>query len=110
MESVEKIIGVTKTISDSGEEQQKYMEEIEKSIAEISDSVSSNAAASEETSAMSEEIDKNAESLKSSMSQFSLRQRKQGQPYIPPEKEDDPEFIRVATENYEKYNSDKKPF
>ncbi len=110
VESVEKIIGVTKTISDSGEEQQKYMEEIEKSIAEISDSVSSNAAASEETSAMSEEIDKNAESLKSSMSQFSLRQRKQGQPYIPPEKEDDPEFIRVATENYEKYNSDKKPF
>ncbi len=36
------------------------------------------------------------------MNQFNLRQRQIGQPYIPPEKENDPEFIREAKENYQK--------
>lgn len=101
-ESIEQILGVTKKISEFGVVQQDCMEEMEKSITEISDIVSTNAAASEETAAMSEEINKSAEVLKDSMSSFNLRQRVPGQPYIPPEKKDDKEFIAIATENYEK--------
>lgn len=106
-ESIEQIIGVTKKISEFGDVQQEYMGEMEKSITEISDIVSTNAAASEETAAMSEEINKSAEVLQESMGKFNLRQRVPGQPYIPPEKKDDKEFIAIATENYQKSRKSK---
>lgn len=107
-ESIERIINVTKNISESGMIQKESMQEIERNVAEISDIVSGNAAASQETAAMSEEINKSAEVLKASMGQFNLRQRTPGQPYIPPEKKNDTEFVRIATKNYEKFvNSDK---
>lgn len=101
-ESIEQILGVTKKISEYGVVQQDYMEGMEKSITEISDIVSTNAAASQQTAAMSEEINKSAEVLQESMKQFNLRQRTPGQPYIPPEKKGDQEFIEEATRNYEK--------
>lgn len=103
MESLEEIIGVSKKIASSGFNQQKNMEEIEKSITEISDIVSANAASSEETAAMTNEITTNANVLKESMKQFNLRDRKPGKPYIPPEKVNDIDFVRVATENYERF-------
>lgn len=103
MESLEEIIGVSKKIASSGFNQQKNMEEIEKSITEISDIVSANAASSEETAAMTNEITTNANVLKESMKQFNLRDRKPGKPYIPPEKANDIDFVRVATENYERF-------
>ena len=103
MESLEEIIGVSKKIASSGLNQQKNMEEIEKSITEISDIVSANAASSEETAAMTNEITTNANVLKESMKQFNLRDRKPGKPYIPPEKANDIDFVRVATENYERF-------
>lgn len=107
-ENIERIINVTKNISESGMKQKEYMEEIEKNVAEISDSVSGNAAASEETAAISQEMNKSAEVLKTSMGQFNLRKRTPGKPYIPPEKEQDKEFVRIATKNYEKFvNSEK---
>lgn len=101
--SVNEIIGVTNSISESSTVQQGYMEHIEQSISEISDIVSNNAAASEEMAAMTEEIAKSAEVLKASMGQFHLRNRQPGKPYIPPEKAGDTEFVRIATENYEKF-------
>lgn len=101
-ESITQIISVTKKISESGVVQQDYMEEMEKSITEISDIVSTNAAASEQTAAMSEEINKSAEVLQDSMAKFNLRQRTPGQPYIPPEKRGDADFIEEATRNYQK--------
>lgn len=103
METLEQIIDVSKKIAASGLNQQQNMDDIERSITEISDIVSANAASSEETAAMTNEITTNAKVLKASMKQFNLRDRKPGQPYIPPEKKDDPEFVRVATENYEKF-------
>lgn len=107
-ESTERIIAVTKSISESGMRQKDYMGEIEKNVAEISDVISGNAAASQETAAMSAEINKSAEVLKTSMGQFNLRKRTPGKPYIPPEKEKDKEFIRIATQNFERFiNSDK---
>ncbi|MGN0483912.1 MAG: methyl-accepting chemotaxis protein [Lachnospiraceae bacterium] len=107
-ESIEKIIAVTKTISESGKLQEEYMKDIEMKISEISDSISDSAAASEETAAMGEEINKNAEILIESVSQFTLRRRTTGKPYIPPEKQNDTEFIKIATENYNKYMQSKK--
>lgn len=107
-ESIEKILGVTKKISEYGVMQQDYMKDMEKNITDISDNVSTNAAASQQTAAMSEEINKSAEVLQDSMDKFNLRQRTPGQPYIPPEKKDDKEFIAIATENYQKSLKSKK--
>lgn len=108
-ESISKIITVTKTISESGALQEEYMKDIEAKISEISDSISDSAAASEETAAMSEEINRNAETLRDSVKQFTLRIRTTGKPYIPPEKENDLEFIKIATDNYNKYMQTKQP-
>ena len=84
------------------------MKDMEKNITDISDNVSTNAAASQQTAAMSEEINKSAEVLQDSMGKFNLRQRTPGQPYIPPEKKNDKEFIAIATENYQKSLKSKK--
>lgn len=101
--TLEQIIDVSQKIADSGINQQQNMSLIEESITEISNLVSANAASSEETAAMTHEITKSTEVLKSSMSQFHLRNRTPGKPYIPPEKKNDKEFVRIATANYEKF-------
>lgn len=101
--TLEQIIEVSQKIADSGIKQQENMSLIEESITEISNLVSANAASSEETAAMTHEITKSTEVLKASMSQFHLRNRTPGKPYIPPEKKNDKEFVRIATANYEKF-------
>ncbi len=106
-DSINEIINVTDRIMASGTIQKENMDNIERGIQKISDLVSNNAASSEETAAMTEEITKNAEVLKASMGQFHLRHREPGKPYIPVEKENDQEFVRVATENYEKFINSK---
>ena len=103
MDSLEQIIAVSSKIAETGAQQHKNMVDIAVQIDEISRDVSTNAATSEETAAMTVEISKNAEVLKASMGQFNLRNRQPGKPYIPPEKSNDKEFIRVATENYNKF-------
>ena len=103
MDSLEQIIAVSSKIAETGAQQHKNMVDIAIQIDEISRDVSTNAATSEETAAMTSEISKNAEVLKASMGQFNLRNRQPGKPYIPPEKANDKEFIRVATENYNKF-------
>lgn len=103
MDSLQQIIDVSDKIAKSGAVQHENMENIANDIDEISRIVSSNAASSEETAAMTLEISKNAEVLKSSMKQFNLRNREPGKPYIPPEKAHDKDFIRIATENYNKF-------
>lgn len=103
IDTLEQIVLLSQRISNSGVNQQENMNQIQKSIRVISEHVTSNAASSEETAAMTVEISKNAEVLKASMKQFHLRDRKPGKPYIPPEKANDAEFVRIATENYEKF-------
>lgn len=103
MDSLQQIIDVSDKIAKSGAVQHENMESIANDIDEISRIVSSNAASSEETAAMTLEISKNAEVLKTSMKQFNLRNREPGKPYIPPEKANDKDFIRIATENYNKF-------
>ncbi len=103
METLEQITEVSGKIAESGAKQQANMSDIELQVDEISRAVSTNAASSEETAAMTVEISRNAEVLKASMKQFNLRNRTPGKPYIPPEKKNDAEFVRVATENYNKF-------
>lgn len=102
-DSISEIIKVTDQIMASGSTQKENMVRIEQGVQKISDLVSSNAASSEQTAALTVEITKNAEVLKASMGQFHLRHREPGKPYIPAEKQNDKEFVRVATENYEKF-------
>lgn len=106
-DSINEIINVTDQIMASGTTQKENMQRIEQGIQRISDLVSNNAASSEETAAMTDEITKNAEVLKVSMGQFHLRHREPGKPYIPEEKRNDEEFVRVATENYQKFMNSK---
>ena len=106
-DSINEIINVTDQIMASGTTQKENMHRIEQGIQRISDLVSNNAASSEETAAMTDEITKNAEVLKASMGQFHLRRREPGKPYIPEEKKNDEEFVRVATENYQKFMNSK---
>lgn len=103
MGTLEQIINVSGKIAESGAKQQSHMNNIEHQVNEISKAVSNNAASSERTAAMTDEISRNAEVLKASMKQFHLRNRKPGKPYIPPEKMADADFVRVATENYNKF-------
>lgn len=103
IESLENVIEVSVKIAESGANQQENMEKIEHTINDISRVVSSNAATSEETAAMTVEISKSADVLKESMNQFNLRNREPGKPYIPPSKVNDKDFVRIATENYNKF-------
>ena len=103
MGTLEQIINVSGKIAESGAVQQTHMSSIEHQVNEISRAVSDNAASSERTAAMTVEISNHAEVLKAAMNQFHLRNRKPGKPYIPPEKQTDADFIRVATANYDKF-------
>ena len=77
------------------------MDMLENDIKSISDAVDANAAISEETAASCDLLDENADKLRDAMSRFNLRQREPGKAYIPPEKQNDEEFIRIAQHNYE---------
>lgn len=101
--SLEQVIDVSGKIAESGAKQQDNMANIKNTIDDISRVVSGNAASSEETAAMTVEISKSANILKESMNQFHLRTREPGKPYIPPAKANDQEFVRIATENYNKF-------
>lgn len=100
--SLDGIYEVTEEINEAGIVQRNKLAEIEKDIFCISEGVDSNAASSEEMAASSESLTVSAEELKSAMRQFNLRQREPGKAYIPPEKENDAEFIKEAQRNYEK--------
>ena len=100
--SLDGIYEVTEEINEAGIIQRNKLAEIEKDIFCISEGVDSNAASSEEMAASSESLIVSAEELKGAMRQFNLRQREPGKAYIPPEKENDAEFIKEAQRNYEK--------
>lgn len=49
------------------------------------------------------EMDKGSKELHDAIRQFKLRERQKGKAYIPPEKQDDEEFIKTANANYARY-------
>jgi len=102
VERVDAIYMCNDEMSDAGQLQKNKMEQIEKRIEEISDAIDTTAAISEETAASSDLLNQNAERLRQAMEAFNLRKREPGKAYIPPEKQDDEEFRRIAQENYER--------
>jgi len=99
---VDNIYRFNDEMSAAGQEQKDKMAKIESGIEVIADAVDTNAAISEETSASCDLLSGNADRLRQSMTRFNLRQRVPGKAYIPPEKQDDEAFIRIAQENYER--------
>lgn len=102
VDSTSKIAGLVTEISTASDSQQQYIDDVYNEIQVITQSVSVNAATSEETAAATEEMSGNAALIRREMKKFNLRQRNPGQPYIPAEKADDADFIRLAKENYDK--------
>jgi len=102
VERVDNIYQFNDEMSVAGQEQKERLAKIESGIEVIVDAVGTNAAISEETSASCDLLSGNADRLRQSMARFNLRQRVPGQAYIPPEKQDDEEFIRIAQANYER--------
>lgn len=100
--SVARIINVTENISANSALQESNILQVESTLQEIAGVIDANAAASQQTAAQSEELKQNAVALQESMNKFNLRKRVPGKPYIPPEKRNDAEFIRIAEENYQK--------
>ena len=84
-----------------GQLQMAQLDVIVKDIQDISEAVDSNAAISEETAASCDLLNESADNLREAMSKFNLRKREPGKAYIPPEKEDDEEFKKLAQRNYE---------
>lgn len=101
VESIDAIYRFNDEMNEAGKNQKKRMDVIEKEIKEISDAVDMNAAISEETAASCDLLNENADRLRDAMGRFNLRKREPGKAYIPPEKQDDEEFIREAQHNYE---------
>ncbi|MBQ7942636.1 MAG: methyl-accepting chemotaxis protein [Lachnospiraceae bacterium] len=102
VESVDVIYQLNDEMNQAGEEQKSQIQDIERNIQEISDSVDANAAISQETAASCDLLNERADDLRAAMDQFNLREREPGKAYIPPEKRNDPEFIKMAQQNYEK--------
>lgn len=85
-----------------GQLQKEKMDVIESDIQGISDAVDANAAISEETAASCDLLNENADRLRQAMGRFNLRKRELGKAYIPPEKQGDKEFEKIAQSNYDK--------
>lgn len=101
VESVDAIYRFSDEMNSTGELQKQKMGAIENSIREISDAVDTNAAISEETAASCDLLNENADNLRAAMSKFNLRKREPGKAYIPPEKQHDEVFKKLAQMNYD---------
>lgn len=100
VERVQQVEGNILEIDHVSANQQKLMEEVTNEIERISSSVAENAASTEQTAASTEQMNHSAAQIREAMERFHLRKRVMGQPYIPPEKQNDPQFIAEATRNY----------
>ena len=100
VDEINNITSIIQEESSSSMEQLKCLEEIRTNISSIMRETANNVDISKNSANSSKEMQKNADMLKNEMHKFNLRQRQPGKAYIPPEKATDPEFIRVANENY----------
>ena len=102
VESIDFIYKLNDEMNGAGQQQKAQMDAIGAEIQGIADAVGMNAAISQETAASCDLLNENAERLRQAMSKFNLRKREPGKAYIPPEKEGDAEFMKVAQQNYDK--------
>lgn len=101
VKSIDEIYAFNDEMNEAGIRQKEQLNVIETDIQSISDAVDSNAAISEETAASCDLLNSSADSLREAMSKFNLRKREPGKAYIPPEKQDDEEFKKLAQHNYD---------
>ena len=102
MDDLDKITETINSISDSSQKQENAISRIHEQVAFINNSITSTLSMNEEAAAASVEMKEDAKLLEDEMGKFNLRQRTLGRAYIPPEKRNDPTFIREANENYKK--------
>ena len=102
VKDLDQIIETVSHISHSSKKQDDAISRIHQQVELINESITANLSVNEEAAAASSEMRENAKLLENEMNRFNLRQRKMGRAYIPPEKENDAEFIREANENYQK--------
>lgn len=102
VKSADQIADVVLQIAGASGAQQRDIAHIHEEIRKISDVVAGNAAISEQTAAATKEMNDSADVIKESMQKFNLRNREEGKAYIPPEKQDDEQFIQEAQKNYQK--------
>ncbi len=100
VDEINNITSIIQEESSSSMSQLNCLEEIRTNIASIMRETANNVDISKNSAHSSKEMQKNADMLKNEMHKFNLRQRQPGRAYIPPEKASDPDFIRVANENY----------
>lgn len=102
IEDLDQIVDTVTNISSASTKQENAIARIHEQVELITESINSNVSVNKETAAASSEMRTNAKLLEQEMNQFNLRQRQMGRAYIPPEKQDDEEFIREANENYQR--------
>lgn len=106
MNQLSEIVVRIADIAGASQQQKVSIDKVRIEIEQISNAAASNAAISEESAASSQEMSSNADTLKQAMAKFNLRQRQNGRAYIPKEKLNDVEFIRIAQENYQRAAKD----
>ena len=100
VEEINNITSIIQEESTSSAMQLDCIEGIRENISGIMRETSNNVDISKNSANSSKEMQKNADRLKAEMEKFNLRQRQPGKAYIPPEKINDREFIKMAEENY----------
>lgn len=100
VEEINNITSIIQEESTSSATQLDCIEGIRSNISGIMRETSNNVDISKNSANSSKEMQKNADRLRVEMEKFNLRQRQPGKAYIPPEKANDREFIKMAEENY----------
>lgn len=98
--SIELIVTAAHEIQDASLEQQADIDNVNSNIEYITETVATNTVVCDEVTSASSIMNHNADILKDAMSKFHLRKRTPGKAYIPPEKQNDADFIKHANENY----------
>ncbi len=103
MRDVENFSDITSQVWEATKEQAQGIAQVNEGIQFVTDEANENMRITEETAASSLQVQQSAQVLSLAMDKFQLRQRQQGQAYIPPEKQNDQEFIEQAQQNYQQY-------
>lgn len=100
-QGINQIAEIVEGISKLSYEQMEGITNVNSQISQITETTSSNAAIAQQSSAASQDMDHQAELLRKSIERFKLRKRNGNHAYIPPEKQNDPDYISFANQAYQ---------
>lgn len=101
IEEINAIVAIIRDVALSSEEQIKAVHLVNGELCQIAEATEHNSTISGQSENASEEMRKYAEMLYQEMSNFNLRKRQDGNPYIPEEKKNDADYIKHATFAYQ---------